>query len=370
MPLNVVHIIDGLGIGGAERHLVNIVNAMNEDERAVVCIGRKPRGASFHQSLAPAVTQAFIRIRSYDWPVSVLKLASFLRRNRTDVVHTHMYRANLYGCLAAKLAKVPVIVTSEHGENPWKSFSHRWLERNIISNIADVRLCVSKKILDKRRNIDGVPIEKLRLTVNGTVLPKLGPGTVQNNVPVIGTVGRLIDAKDYSRLLRAIAILKDKHYKFRVDVVGNGPEMDALKKTTRDLELGDTVQFVGTVTDVDTYYRSFDMFVSSSKREGLPIALLEAMAYGLPIVATDVGASAETVCNGEGGLIVAPNDTTALADALKRLLDDATLRARLGGAARRRVEKHFSVSKLAHDYLSMYRQILGTKCERNPDPTE
>jgi glycosyltransferase involved in cell wall biosynthesis len=361
MSLKVCHIIDGLGIGGAERHLVNVVNAMDCTEKMVVCIGKEMTGPSFQEKLDPSVNLEMVRIRFRNWPIRVVKLASLLRRHRIDVVHTHMYRANLYGGLAAWLAKRPVVVTSEHGENPWKKPYHRWLERNVISGIADIRLCVSQKILDTRKFDDRVPEEKLKLTINGTVLPETERRSDKNDVTIIGSVGRLVDAKDYSGLLRAAAILKSRYYKFQLCLVGDGPEMIALNHLRHELDLDDVVKFVGTVTDVDAYYRKFDIYVSSSKREGLPVALLEAMANRLPIVATDVGACAETICDGEGGIIIPPNSPGILADALARLLDDPILRDKFREAARLRIEKYFSVSRVAQDYLTLYQQILSAK---------
>ena len=102
-----------------------------------------------------------------------------------------MYAANLYGSLAAAIARVPVVVTSEHGENPWKKLHQRWLERHVISSIADMRFCVSPRILEIRRDRDGIPASKLKLMVNGTVLPEERVADIRNPVPVIGAVGPL-----------------------------------------------------------------------------------------------------------------------------------------------------------------------------------
>ena len=105
--------------------------------------------------------------------------------------------SNLFGVMAARLAGVAVVVTSEHGENPWKGPFHRWLERHVISPLADARFCVSPRILAIRRDVEGVPAWKLRLTVNGTLLPAIKVRQTMSSVPIIGAVGRLIPAKDY-----------------------------------------------------------------------------------------------------------------------------------------------------------------------------
>jgi glycosyltransferase involved in cell wall biosynthesis len=263
--------------------------------------------------------------------------------------------------MAAKLAGVPVVVTSEHGENPWKKPYHRWLERHVISPLVDLRFCVSPRILEIRRDVDGIPVSKLRLTVNGTVLPTLEVRQHTGSIPVVGAVGRLIPAKDYPVLLLAVAELQSRGYGLQLRIAGDGPEKELLQQMAVDLGLKDTVQFLGLVSDVESLYRRFDLCVSSSVREGLPVALLEAMAHGLPVVATDVGASSRIVCDGEGGLVVPPSDPVLLADAIARLLDDSILRRALGCGARKRVEQHYSIASVSDFHIRTYRELLAGK---------
>jgi glycosyltransferase involved in cell wall biosynthesis len=357
----VAHIIASLGIGGAERHLVNLLNALECDFRAVVFLGDKTPGPSFHADLDPLIEQRFLRIRRRSAPLGVLRLAALLREIRVDVVHTHMFESNLYGTVAARLAGVPVVVTTEHGENPWKGGLARWAERRVISPLADRRYCVSRRILELRRNVDGVPAGILRLINNGTVLPCLKKPQTKNAVPVIGTVGRFVPAKDYGRLLDAIAELRDRGRVLQCCLIGDGPEGDNLRGKVKSLQLDEIVQLPGFVNDVGRWYRSFDLYVSSSVREGLPLALLEAMAHGLPVVATDVGASAETVGHGIGGLVVRPGDTAALADALDKMLQSPELRAELGRNARTRIEDKYSARAVAEVHWHEYEQLLGSK---------
>lgn len=360
MSLRVVHIISGLGIGGAERHLVNLLNAMSCEYRAAIFVGEKQPGASFYGDLDAAIEQHFIRVRRRSLPLGIFRLASVLKKNRVTVVHTHMYTSNLYGTIAARLAGVPVVVTTEHGENPWKRPYQRWLERNVISRFADMRFCVSPQILEIRRDVDGIPANRLRLTINGTVVPPSSAGNKAASTPVVGAVGRFIPAKDYPGLLRAIALLRDRGYELTLCILGDGPEADKVKSLITEMKLNDIVRLPGMVSDVDSWYRQFDVYVSSSIREGQPVALLEAMAHALPVVATDVGASAETVIDGEGGLIVPPGDPRVLAESIGRLLDEPALRCSLGQSARRRVMERYSVAKVADDHVRIYQEILSS----------
>ena len=368
MTLRVAQIIGGLAVGGAERNLVNTFNAMCCEYRAAIFIGKPSSGPSFHGELDPEIAQHFVRVRRRSLPIGVMRLATLMRKLRLDIVHTHMFAPNLYGTIAAKLAGVPVIVTSEHGENPWKRPRHRLLERQVISRLADMRFCVSTKILSIRRDIDGVPASKLQLLVNGTTLPVLGPRRQQNPVPIIGAVGRFIPAKDYPRLLQAAAALRDSNRKFRVCIVGDGPEMPSVRAMVADLGLADIIELPGMAGDIGAWYRRFDIYVSSSVREGQPMALLEAMAYGLPVVSTDTGACATTVGHGFGGLVVPPGDTAALETALAQMIGDAELRSTCGANARRRVEERYSVQKVADAMTEVYAQILESKLAPGKHP--
>lgn len=358
MGLRVAHIIGSLGIGGAERNLVNLLNAMDCEFKAVICLGQVPAGHSFRSDLDPGVEQRFLPVRLRGLPCGIWRVAAVLKSMRVNVVHTHMFEPNLFGAMAARLAGVPVVVTSEHGENPWKKWFHRWLERWVISPLVDIRLCVSDQILARRRDLDGVPAEKLVMMVNGTKVPARSPQRSPSSVPVIGAVGRFITAKGYPHLLEAVGELRRRGYQFKVCLVGDGPEMGHIREVIGRLQLEGAVSLPGLVPDVDRWYERFDIYVSSSIREGQPVAQLEAMAHGLPVVATDVGASAKTLRHGREGLIVPSGDPLALANAIADLLDDPERWAAYGARARARVEKDYSVKAVAEYHLKIYNDIL------------
>jgi glycosyltransferase involved in cell wall biosynthesis len=363
--IRVAHIVSGLSVGGAERNLVSLLNSTTCDYRALIAIGRPPSGATFNRDLDPEIEQLVSPVRRRSLPIGVFRLARLLRIRRVNVVHTHMYESNLYGSLAAWVAGVPVIVTSEHGENPWKNRRHRWIERHVISRLAAVRFCVSPRILERRRDIDGVPASKLMLMANGTILPMVSRDDKARSPPVVGAVGRFIEAKDYPGLLKAVAVVRDRGFEFRVSLLGDGPQAAELKQLAEDLHLNSIVEFPGMVTDVGSWYPRFDVFVSSSIREGLPMVLLEAMAHRLPVVVTDVGACAEVVQHGLSGLVVPPGRPDLLADALGELLKNPDKRAALGSAARQRIEEHYSIGAVAAEHLQVYRSLLESNVSKS-----
>lgn len=361
MKLRVAHIIGSLQVGGAERNLVNLLNVMSCEYRAAIFVGPRTTGPSFHNDLDAAVEQHFVRIRRRNVPVGIFRLARLLRLKRINVVHAHMFDACLYTAIAASLVGVPVVVTTEHGENPWKNDLHRWLERRVVSPLVDLRFCVSPQILEIRQDLDGVPAEKLRLTVNGTFLRPPKESRETESVPVVGTMGRFIPAKDYPTLVKAIDVLRRRGDDVRLQILGDGPEKQNVVDTIRECNLEEAVQLPGMVSDVDHWLEKFDIYVSSSVSEGQPVALLEAMAHGLPIVATDVGLSADTVVDGEGGIIVSPGDPAAIAEAIGQLLHDPGMRNLFGKNARARIQAEYGVDAVAESHLTAYRQILAKK---------
>jgi len=359
--LRVAHIIGSLGIGGAERHLVNLLNAMNCEFRAVILLDQKKDGPTFHDDLEPKIEQHFVNVRFRSFPLGVARLVRQLRKLRVDVVHTHMFSPNLFGTLAARLAGVPVVVTTEHGENPWKGAFHRFVERWVISALADLRLCVSERILELRRDRDGVPVEKLSVITNGTEIPAIQSHRKRTACPTVIAVGRFVAAKNYPLLLSAVARLLDLDFTFRVQILGDGPEMNSVRGQVLSLGLQDIVELPGAVTGVTQWFENADIYVNSSSREGQPVALLEAMANSLPIVATDVGASARTVSHSVGGLIVPPEDAAALAAALGQLISNYDARIEFGNNAHKRVQMEYSISSVAADHLVRYMSVLSNR---------
>jgi len=360
-PLRVCHLIGSLRYGGAERQVVNLLNHLPMTERYVLLLDPNGRG-ELRDALDPSVEVGTVPFRLRHGLPAVRHLAATLRQWRIDILHSHMFWPNLLGTVAARLAGVPVVLTSEHGKNLWKSRWHRWVERHVITPGADLRLCASEDILRLRAEVDRIPTAKLAYLPNGTELPRLEPRRL-GAAPVIGTVGRMVPAKDFGSLIAAAALLRERGLEFRLCLVGDGPLRPDLKQAVSMRGLDAVVEFAGFQSDVSAWLRRFDLFVLPSVQEGQPLALLEAMAHGLAVVATRVGGIPRTVRDGEEALLVQPSDPAALADALQRLLTDPQRRAELGRAARRRVEAEFSIDAVAARYQAIYRELWDAKHE-------
>ena len=350
--LRVCHIIGNLRYGGAERQVVNVASHMRGAKVYVVCLGQ-PDKAPLASLLPDHVECLWLGFRGRYAPYHIWKLARLLKGLVIDVVHSHLFEANLIGVLAGTLARVPVIVTSEHGRNPWKKPAHRWVERAVISRFAHKRICVSKEILEIRRDLDGVPASKLTHIPNGT---EIGPPGAHppRNCFAFGTIGRLVSAKDYGTLIKAMGRLRDKGHPVHLYIVGDGPERSKLEAEIAGLGLDSVVELTGFQADARAWLGRFHAFVLSSVREGQPMALLEAMASGLPIVATRVGGIPDTLVPGAEGLLVEPGDPEGLASAMETLVLDEKRCQELGGNARARCRREFSIQATCDRYLQVY----------------
>lgn len=355
--LVVAQVIGELRIGGAERLFVDLCNALDVDKTIVVLIGDPDLQPNLRKELRGDIEVHSVRVRRRTWLKDVWTLSRFFRDAGCDVVHTHMFWPNFYGTLSARLAGVSAIITSEHGRNEWKRRWHKWVEVNVISRCADVRLCVSKDILRMRRDVDGVPADKLRIVPNGTVVPSPQPRK-ESRGTVIGSVGRLVSAKDYPTMVRAVSILVDRGVDVSLEIVGEGEEREAIQATIRKEGVESKVTLAGSQTNVSDWLARWRMFVSSSVREGQPMALLEAMAAGLPCVVTSVGGVPDTLTDGVEGIVVPPGDPEALADSIQQLLDDAELSRIYGAAARERVIQDFSIESLVSTCRQIYALVL------------
>jgi glycosyltransferase involved in cell wall biosynthesis len=302
--------------------------------------------------------------------LALLCLYHWLRQQRPAILHTYLFHANLLGRVLGRLAGVPLVICSERTMQTESKARYR-LNRWTVG-LADRVVAVSASVADFCIDHVGLPADKLVVIPNGVDLPVEPPASRQEtraelalsaaegldlppDAPVIGAVCRLDPLKGLNFLLQALARLAGVW----LVVVGDGPERDRLVALTVELGLAGRVCWAGQRRDVSRLLSAFDLFVQPSLHEGLPNAVLEAMAAGLPVVATAVGGTPEAVVDGVTGLLVPPADVEALAQALAGLLADPERRQRLGRAGRQRVAEHFSLAQMVAKTERLYRDLSG-----------
>lgn len=291
------------------------------------------------------------------------RLLRLLVSEKIDIVHAHMPRANAPAAVLARAARSPVVIAHEHGSVRYDDGVRRLLNRWVVGPLSDRVLTVSewdRSNLLERGGLDPGRVEVFRngippLPDDGTALRgTLGPP----GRPVIGALGRLDPVKGYDDLIAAVAILRREGLRLTCVIAGVGPDEARLRGLIDDAGVGEDVRLLGLRDDVPALLRAFDVAVMSSRSEGAPLALMEYMAAGLPIVATAVGGIPELIEDRASGLLVPPRAPSALADALRQVLNDPSLAARLGGAARDRQRHELDldavVRRLEQRYVSLY----------------
>lgn len=285
-----------------------------------------------------------------------LALSRLIRRGGYDIVHAHLFPAELLVALVSLVVREPAYMLSKH--NAWTRRTRPWhiaLERFTTSRYARI-VCNSRDV--ERAVVARVPSTAGRTAVVPNGIPA---GAAVRRAPKptydVIAVGNLRDAqKGIDILLRALALIPGRFN--RAIVVGDGPARRGLELLSRELGLTDRVEFRGTSRQVPELLATARLFVLSSRYEGMPNALLEAMAQGLPAVATAVGGVAEIMTDGETGVIVPPEDPEALARAIAGLLADDERAGRLGQAARARIQERFTVAAHVDGALAVYRDVL------------
>jgi len=294
------------------------------------------------------------------------RLAWILMRAHTNIVHTHNPQPLIYGALASRLAGARAVHT-KHGANP--DTGRRLLLRRAAARLASAYVAVSSLTAEVARANREVPERKLHTIANGIDLSRFHPDfdaraqiRAELGIPasawVAGTVGRLAPEKDQALLIRAAAPLLS--HERRLILVGDGSERASLEAQVA--ALGDRARFVhlaGARRDVPRLLAAFDAFALSSRTEGLPLVIPEAMATGLPVVSTAVGGIPGVVVEGETGFLVASGDEAALRERLERLALDRALGEDYGRRGRALALERYSAERMVRDYLALYRQILG-----------
>jgi glycosyltransferase involved in cell wall biosynthesis len=378
--VRVVTLVDKLSLHGGAEHLALLTATRLDPKRfeSIFCVSRWPPPAG--EVAREAHEAAFARLEESGTRFAPLhrrrklelrpwwRLASFLRRERVDVLHTHKFGSNVWGALAGSAARVPVLLAHEHTWSYEGNRLRQFLDRELIARRADRFIAVSREDRRRMTDVERISPERTIFIPNG--IPGSPPPTgrdvraelgIAREAPLIGAVGVLRAQKAHGVLLRAAAALVDAHPSLTVLIAGEGPERAALEALARELDIADRVRLPGYREDVGDILQALDVAVSSSDYEGSPLAVMEYMDAGLPIVATAVGGVPDLIEDGVHGLLVARGDSAALAAAIAELLGDAQRARALGERARERRRTEFDIETLVRRLETLYEELLEEK---------
>ena len=368
----VFYLVDSLNVGGTETQAVELALRLPASEYEITMGCLRAEGPLLEKLKGSAVNvREFHPAGGLDSPAGlyqVLRLAAYLRRARFDVVHTHDLWSNLMGVTAARLAGVPAIVSSRRdlAHFDWYQGKRRhWLRR--IQNLSAVVLANATPIRDALISEDGFAPEKLRVIHNGVDTEKFqrAKGDRARLFPDVGNetlvvlVGNMhSDVKGHPWLIAAAPGVVREFPEVRFVFAGDGELRPAFEKQVAQLGLESKFMFLGRRNDIPEILASCDIAVLPSRAEGLPNAVLEYMAAGLPTVASRVGGNAELVQDGVTGLLVPAEDANALADALLRFLRDPEWSRQIGNNGQRFAVENFSFERLIREVDELYTELL------------
>ena len=355
--MRIAEVVFSLDIGGQERLVLRMAQAFHElghDVHVVTLTG----GGALRSELGPIAVHDVVRRSAFDATLYP-RLWRLFRSLRPDVVHTHNSVPLHFAAPAARLARVPCTVHTKHGHIAYSKHSVHW--GRAATRFVDHFVAVSKDTAATAERIERPRPERLAVIENGIPLGKFAPDDAARNairdelgIPrdalVVGSVGRLVEEKDYPLLVRAMAPILGE--RVRLVIVGEGIVRAEIEAAITPA-IRDFVTLTGARRDVARVLCAFDVFASSSRAEGLPLALAEAMASRLPIVATAVGGVPDIVPP-QIGMLVPHGDPQALRAAIQRLLDDPGLRSSMGEAARQYALGRFAEERMLERYLALY----------------
>ena len=352
----VCHVSMHLKTGGLERLLVEFARRHSPARFRPIFVALQDLGPPAADIEALGLPVHTLDIASVGKRAALQKLRRLLIEQQVSVVHTHNTYAHFYGAMAAKLAGAPVLINTQHGRGcgaGWRAkaqFALANLRANAVVGVSEdaTRLC---------RQQDRISRRKMRTIWNGIDTSRFayaGPRAA----PIAIAVGRLSPEKDFANLLQATALAVRDVPDLRVRIVGDGRERDRLEQLSRSLGIERHVEFLGERSDVHALLRDVGFYVSSSRTEGISLTLLEAMAAGLPVLATRVGGNAEVIEEDASGRLVPAEDSAALAAGMVAMCRDRAEWTAMGQIGRARIERNFDGYRMVRDYEQLYDECL------------
>ena len=377
--IGVVTLVDRLSIGGAERLAAEISMRLDTERFAsTLCVSRMTDAAGGFSGDVPRQLQARVEARGVkiigmsrarSWDLRPWRpLLRLLRSGSVQVIHSHMLGSNAWAVVLGRLMRIPVVVTHEHTWEFSGQPMRQLLDKYLIAAGSDILIACSEEDRRRMTEVEKIPPKSTMYLPNGIEGCAPTPGRdiraelrIPAGAPVVGSVGVMRKQKRLDVLLQAVALFVPRFPGLRVLLVGDGSERASLEALVEELGLGETVMMLGSRGDVRDVLEAFDVATVSSDFEGSPLAVMEYMEAGLPVVSTAVGGLPKMIHVGVHGRLVAPRNPDALAAAIAELLADPERRAEMGAAARERRRAEYDLDVMVSRVEDLYEQLLAAR---------
>ena len=362
---NICRVITRLPRGGIELRLAAILPKLQEFFNVRVAVIHE-RGEIADRIEASGIPVDLIKFKSRLSPAGLRMMRGYFEEHKIDLVHAHMYRSYIPATIAARRAKVPVMLGQIHNTDTWDTKRQKLLDR-LLWRWRSGMLAVSQKVREDVCGTLGCPEEFVRLLYNGVEIERFKNAPVDLNIRrefgvgsgelLAVVVARLHSQKNHAMLLKAMKKVSANSPKLKLAIIGDGRIREELEQQAAELKLGDAVFFAGMRDDIDRIYRSADFSILPSDKEGFSNTVIESMAAGCPIIATDVGGNREAIIDGETGIITPPKDEVALIQAIEKLQTHSALRENMSAAGPLRAEV-FSLDAMVEQTRELYLGFL------------
>lgn len=364
--MRVLHLTTHLNIGGISNYILSLSKALKRrGVKSLVASGGGELEGEF-KKYGIETKSLNIKTKSEFSPkvlASIFKVSKMIKDYDVDIVHAHTRVSQVSGFFASRMTRVPYVTTC-HG------FFKRRLGRRLFDFWGDKVIAISQPVRDSLIRDFNIEANRIAVVYNGVDPEKFSkdyPDDYKSELKrrlgiknglVVGTIGRLSPVKGHRFFIEAIKDAVSKTKDIQGIIIGDGPEEDTLKRLVKDLKIENNLRFMSSVTDTNEYLSIMDIFVFPSIKEGLGLSLLEAMAKGLPCIASNVGGISDVVTNDKTGILFNVGNVKSLSDSIIRLSGDSELRRRLGQAGRGVVKDKFSLDIMADKVLGLYNKVL------------
>ncbi|MCB9746954.1 MAG: glycosyltransferase [Candidatus Omnitrophica bacterium] len=364
--MKIIQVVSSLDFGGLEKMVIQLTERLNQtgSECSIVCLEKE--GGLVNEALRKNIqVDVFSKKDGFDMDL-IWNLKKYFQREEADIVHTHNFAPLIYASTAAKLAGVPCMNT-RHGRADKKAPWIFWaLNKKIaaVSNDAKEQLLKNNRIKSEKVKVvyNGIDIQSMRADLQPNEKAQLRQSLgIKADSFVIGNIGRLVREKDQATLLKAFRKISQRTKNVELLIVGDGPLKSNLLKLAKELDIQGSVKFAGFREDIAQMLQIMDVFVLSSIMEGISLTVLEAMAAGLPVVATKVGGNPEIISEGKTGFLVPLGYPERIESAVKRIMADPRLGRSLGEAGRLRVQENSQLEHMVSVYREIYDEIKSEK---------